>query len=184
MAMRWTLLLCCIVGAGPAWAVDTDILFHTQTRKAQAAPLCADLLARADSLPSEAAYQKAVCLLYGLQTPPNADAAIALLRDLALNGMTEAQLALADTLQQGDATQQKEALHWYGRASAAGDVRATLRHTRLSQRLQAAADAANAASTPDADDPYADPEANAARQPGYHCHFYGFGKKICHAGMD
>lgn len=173
----------------PAWALDSDIQFHMRARQAQAQPLCAGLLARTDALPPESTYQKAICLLYGLQTPIDALQATRLLRTLAQDGMTEAQLALADTLQQGTTAEQQEALTWYGRAAAAGDVRAGLRQTRLAGRLQAAADAANAASTPDAsasdsNDPYADSISNSVRVPGYHCHMYGLGKKVCHGGMD
>lgn len=173
---------------GPAWALDADIQFHIQARKTQAAPLCASLLARTDTLPASDLYKKALCQLYGLQTPTNSDDAIQQLRTLAVDGMAEAQLALADTLQQGDAAQQQEAVQWYRRAAAAGDVRAASRQARLAGRLQAAADAANAVSTPstpDSSDPYADMLNNAAtQQPGYHCHMYGLGKKVCHGGMD
>ena len=173
----------------PAWALDADIQFHIHARQAQVAPQCAALLARSDALPAEAKYQKALCLLYGLQTPADSDEAIKLLRTLALDGMTEAQLALADTLQQGDTAQQQEAVQWYSKAAATGDVRATARQARLAGRLQAAIDAAKAAasapSAPDASDPYSDLLNNAAtQQPGYHCHFYGLGKKVCHGGMD
>jgi hypothetical protein len=36
------------------------------------------------------------------------------------------------------------------------------------------------------DDPFADPLADGVPlPPGYHCHFYGLGKKVCHgSGMD
>lgn len=182
---------CCawFVACSQAWALDADIQFHIQSRQAQVAPLCAALLARTNGMPPEAAYQKALCQLYGLQTPVNSDAATQTLRKLAEGGMTEAQLALADTLQQGDTAAQQDAVQWYARAAAAGDVRAASRQSRLAGRLQAAADAARAAaSTPapsDPDDPYADVLNNAAaQQPGYHCHMYGLGKKVCHGGMD
>ena len=35
-------------------------------------------------------------------------------------------------------------------------------------------------------DPFSDPFANSdSLPPGYHCHFYGLGKKVCHgSGMD
>ena len=35
-------------------------------------------------------------------------------------------------------------------------------------------------------DPFSDPLANSdLLPPGYHCHFYGLGKKVCHgSGMD
>jgi hypothetical protein len=35
-------------------------------------------------------------------------------------------------------------------------------------------------------DPFSDPLANSdSLPPGYHCHFYGLGKKVCHgSGMD
>ncbi|MBC7916191.1 MAG: SEL1-like repeat protein [Rhodoferax sp.] len=181
---------CCawLAACGQVWALDVDIRLHIQSRQAQVAPQCASVLARAGTLPPHASYQRALCLLYGLQTPANPDAATKLLRALAEGGMTEAQMALADTLQQGDTVQQQEAVQWYSRAAAAGDVRAAARQSRLAGRLQAAADAAKAASTPapsDPDDPYADMLNNAAaQQPGYHCHFYGLGKRVCHGGMD
>lgn len=158
--------------AGAAHAVEPDVLLQIQARKNEATPLCAEVLPRSQGLNLQQRYYKALCLLYGLQTAPRTDDAMDLLRAVATEGHPEAQLALADTLQQGTPLQQQEALQWYGRASAGGDIRATLRLARLQQRLQ-----------PPMPEP--DPEdANAARQPGYHCHIYGFGKKVCHGGMD
>jgi hypothetical protein len=98
-------------------------------------------------------------------------------------------LVLGDTLQQGNNERQLEAQQWYGRASAAGDVRAGSRQARLAGRLQAAADAAAVPNRPEVDapdrsDPYADAMNNSARLPGYHCQMYGLGKKVCHGGMD
>lgn len=176
-----------LVLASTAWALDADIQFHIQARQAQVTPLCSGLLARSDAMPPEAKYHKALCLLYGLQAPANPTEANAQLRTLAQDGMTEAQLALGDTLQQGDTTQQQEALQWYAKAAAAGDVRAEARRTRLAGRIQAAEAirAAESAPASDANDPYAELINNAAaQQPGYHCHFYGLAKKVCHATMD
>jgi hypothetical protein len=85
---RWLQLFALAVCASPAWAVDADIQFHMQARQAQVAPLCSALLARTDALPPESAYQKALCLLYGLQTPANPEEATKRLRTLAEGGMT------------------------------------------------------------------------------------------------
>lgn len=186
-------VLACIVlaGANAAWALDADIQFHIQARQAQVAPQCAALLARTGAMPAEAKYQKALCLLYGLKTAANPAEATAQMRPLAQDGMTEAQLTLGDTLQQGDAAQQQEAVQWYAKAAAAGDVRAASRQARLVARIVAAADAARAAAAPpaspsDSGDALTDAINDAAitQQPGYHCHFYGLGKKVCHGGMD
>ena len=177
MRMRLWLSGFCLAFSTGAWAADPDVLLQAQARKIEAGPQCASLLPQTTGLSAQQRYLKAVCLLYGLQAETKPDDAMDLLRALATEGHAEAQLALADTLQQGTPLQQQEAVQWYGRASAAGDIRATMRQARLQQRLQPP--------PASADDGFGDSEnSNAARQPGYHCHMYGFGKKVCHSGMD
>jgi TPR repeat protein len=172
------------VAATTAWALDPDMAFQVRARKAEVTPLCTGLLAQKQPLSTQQTYQKALCLLYGINGPEQVERALDLLRQLA-PGLVEAQLALADALQQGGAAQQDEALQWYARAAAAGDVRATARHARLQQRVQAARAAYVPKPVGDAD-PFSDPFANSdSLPPGYHCHFYGLGKKVCHgSGMD
>jgi TPR repeat protein len=181
---RCGLLLAGLAACQSVWAVDPDILINAQARQTEVAPLCGALMAREADLDPQAQYQKALCLLYGVQMPQQAAVALDLLRVLSAQGQLEAQLALADTLQQGDTAQQKEAQKWYGQASSAGDVRATLRLTRLTQRLNAAAVSANPAPASNDADPNTGDGSGSWQQPGYHCHMYGFGKKICHGGMD
>lgn len=174
---RWISVAGLLAATGTAWGADPDLLLQTQARKDEIAPVCAGLLPKTQGLSLQQRYHKALCLLYGVQTEVRAEEAIDQLRAVATEGLLEAQLALADTLQQGTPLQQQEALQWYGRASAAGEIRATLRQARLLQRLQPPA-AANSNTDEDPEN------AAAARQPGYHCHMYGFGKKVCHGGMD
>jgi hypothetical protein len=174
----------CLANCFPAWAVDPDVMLHDRARQAGVAPMCAALLSRkTETLLAKAQYQKSLCLLYGVQTTKEVETAVDILRSLAIRSMAEAQLALADTLQQGTVLQKQEALDWYARVSIAGDVRATFRHARLKQRLQALANAGNAAAS-DASDPSGDWGVDPATLPGYHCHFYGLGEKVCHAGVD
>jgi len=180
-ATPWLLVAGALCGA-PAWALDPDIAFHVQSRRLEVAPQCPAMLAK-DTPPSDPQlYTKALCWLYGVGGPAREEQALELLRQLAPTHV-EAQLALADALQQGSATQQQEALQWYGRAAAAGDVRASARHARLQQRVQAAT-AQDAAPAGDDADPFADPlTGGSGRPPGYHCHVYGLGKKVCHSSM-
>jgi TPR repeat protein len=112
-----------------------------------------------------------------------ADADIALLRAAAAQGDIEAQVALADALQQGNTAEQTQALAWYARAADAGDSRARLRHILMSRRLQAnqPVPAANGAS--DNGSIVLDAADDLTDLPiGYHCHPFAFGKKICHSG--
>ena len=122
---------------------------------------------------------------------PQVPLALALLRQAAGNGWVEAQLALADTLQQSNDADQREAMRWYVTAAAAGDVRASGRLARLTQRrnaLEAAkAEAkAEAAAAPQGLDPLQSDGAEDLpfKPQGYHCHISGFGKKFCHSAMD
>ena len=177
--------------AAPAWAVDPDILMSEQARQETVAPLCRALVVQSSEGTPAHTYQKGLCLLYGLQTPKQLPLALALLRQAAGSGWVEAQLALADTLQQGHDADQREALRWYATAAAAGDVRASGRLNRLTQRrnaLEAAKTEAKleSAATPQGLDPL---QPNGAddlpfRPQGYHCHASGFGKKFCHSAMD
>lgn len=176
------LLAAGVLWGAPAWALDPDIAFHVQSRRLEVAPLCPALLADDARPSSPQLYAKALCWLYGVGGPAREEPALDLLRQLAPANV-EAQLALADALQQGSAVQQQEALQWYGRATAAGDVRASVRQARLQQRVQAAT-AQDAAPAGDDADPFADPlTGGTARPPGYHCHVYGLGKKVCHSSM-
>ena len=162
-----------------AWAFDPEIMLSDQLRKEAVAPHCRTLVLQAAEGPPEHTYQKALCLLYGLESQPQIPLALALLRQAAVAGWVEAQLTLGDTLQKGGNLDQVEALRWYATAMAAGDVRGGSRHTRLLQRRQAMAPA------PDAD-------ANAAglgdglptTRDGYHCHILGLGKRFCHSAFD
>jgi TPR repeat protein len=167
-----------------ARAVDPDILISIQERQAEVTPLCASLVRLEMALDVYANYQRALCLLYGVQVSQQTDAAIDMLRRLANQGLLESQMALADTLQQGDTAQQKEAQQWYAQASNAGDVRATMRLTRLTQRLKAGAESSSPTATDSLSDTIPDGGKAPWQQPGYHCHIYGLGKKVCHGGMD
>jgi TPR repeat protein len=166
------------------WALDPDVAFQVRARKAEVAPLCPGLLAMQARLSPLQTYQKALCLLNGIPVPEQTSVALDMLRQIA-PVLAEAQLALADMLQDGTGVQQQEALQLYGRAAAGGDVRASARQARLLQRMEATK--AAEVSTPIRDaDPFSDPFANSdALPPGYHCHFYGLGKKVCHGlGFD
>lgn len=179
-ASRWLACLLACTAAAPAWALDPDILINDQARREAVAPLCRALVVQSAEGTPEHTYQKGLCLLYGLQTPPQIQLALALLRQAAGGGWVEAQLALADTLQQSNDADQREAMRWYANAAAAGDVRASVRLTRLTQRrnaLEAAKAEAKVESADSAEDLPFKPQ-------GYHCHISGFGKKFCHSAMD
>jgi TPR repeat protein len=186
-ALRFLTCLLAAVCAAPAWALDPDILINDQARQQAVAPLCRALVVQSSEGTPEHTYQKGLCLLYGLQTPKQMPLALALLRQAAGSGWVEAQLALADTLQQSNDADQREAMRWYGTAAAAGDIRASGRLARLTQRRNAL-EAAKAESAPA-------PQGSDLSQPGsgedlpfkpqgYHCHISGFGKKFCHSAMD
>ena len=177
--------------AVPAWALDPDILINDQARRAAVAPLCRALVVQSSEGTPEHTYHKGLCLLYGLQTPVQMPLALALLRQAAGSGWVEAQLALADTLQQSNDADQREAIRWYSTAATAGDVRASGRLARLTQRRNAieAAKAearAESAEAPQGLDPLQSDGADDLpfKPQGYHCHISGFGKKFCHSAMD
>lgn len=183
----WLILLC----TAPAWALDPDIQINEQARRESVAPLCRALVVQSSEGSPEHTYQKGLCLLYGLQTSRQLPLALALLRQAAGGGWVEAQLALADTLQQGSDADQREAMRWYASATAAGDVRASGRLARLTQRrnaLEAAKEEAKPESLPASQglDPLSSDGADDLpfKPQGYHCHFSGFGKKFCHSAMD
>lgn len=169
---------------GPVWALDPDIAFQIRSRKEDMQAQCPELLALQTPLSPLQTFGKAQCLLYGLGVAEQPELALDLLRQVA-PGLPQAQLVLADALHAGTAAQQEEALTWYGLAAAAGDVRASARRARLLQRMETArATAAQPAAIDN--DPFSDPLVDrAALPPGYHCHFYGLDKKVCHgSGFD
>lgn len=179
MFRKLTIALCLVLVIAPsARAVEPDIVFSEQERASQVTPLCVGLFKPTVVLSFEQKYHKALCLKFGISVPLHMAAAVDLLRELAVQGHGPAQLALADTLQQGNGVEQREALHWYERGSATGDSRAMSRATRLSQRLKAQANPVEPAQYPFAEG-FDDPEN---LPPGYHCHRYGTGQQFCHGG--
>jgi len=144
--------------------------------------LCAALLAQDTGLTAEQKYHQALCWLYGIDVAVQRDKALAALRELALQGQSAAQLALADSLQGGDKAELREALQWYDRAVAAGESRAQLRRVRVAQRLSQMEPAPDSQpnNTPD---PFGEGDDSMSRSPGYHCHVFGH-RKVCHGGMD
>ncbi len=190
MIKRLGYLLLCLA-SGVSWAADPDILISDQMRRASVEPQCRELVVQSSEGTPEHTYNKALCLLYGLQTAPQTTLALALLRQAAQQGWLEAHLALGDTLQQGSTDDQAEALRWYASAIAAGDVRATGRHARLSARIlqrQAAEKAAGqGAQSPATSDPGTPPgfgDGMPVNPSSYHCHMTGFGKRFCHSAGD
>lgn len=167
--------------AGAACASEPDVMLSDQIRKDQVSGDCRALLLQSAQEAPETVYRKALCLLYGLDTDPQPALALALLRQASAAGWSEAQLALADTLQKGGNVDQVEALRWYALAAAAGDVRAVGRHARLRQRRQAMA-----ASLPDSNsiDTSGYGDGMPVNRDAYHCHMTGLGKKFCHSAFD
>ncbi len=106
-----------------AWAQAPDVAAQVRARKAELESLCPSLLAQKTPLSPQQAYQKTLCLLYGIKSPEKTQQ--------ALEG-PEVPVPVNDA------------------------------------------------------DPFSDPLANSdSLPPGYHCHFYGLGKKVCHgSGMD
>jgi TPR repeat protein len=145
---------------------------------------CPELLALKTPLSPLQTFGKAQCLLYGLGVAEQPQLALDMLRQVA-PGLPQAQLVLADALHAGTAAQQEEALTWYGLAAAAGDVRASAgeRDCCNAWRPPGQPHAQPAAID---NDPFSDPLVDrAALPPGYHCHFYGLDKKVCHgSGFD
>ena len=166
-------------------------MINDQARRAAVAPLCRALVVQPAEGTPEHTYQKGLCLLYGLHTPQQMPLALALLRQAAGGGWVEAQLALADTLQQSSDADQREAMRWYAAAATAGDVRASGRLARLTQRRKAL-EAAKAearlesATAVQGMDPLQPDGADDLpfKPQGFHCHISGFGKKFCHSAMD
>jgi TPR repeat protein len=170
-----------------ALAVDMDIVMNDNQRRAAVAPHCA-ALKRKNTSSALDDYRKGLCLLYGLDRKEQPDKALFLLRKASDHGLTEAQLALADTLQNGTETDQRQALEWYARVKLAGDARAGARYDHLARRIDATATTA-------ADKPIPDPppgtivnptsqEMQSLYREGYHCHIMPFGQKWCHNTMD
>lgn len=193
--LRFLVCLLGLVGAAPSWGLDPDISINDQVRQQAVAPLCRALVVQSADGTPEHTYQKGLCLLYGLQTSKQLPLALALLRQAASSGWVEAQLALADTLQQSNDADQREAMRWYASAAAAGDVRASSRLARLTQRrnaLEAAkaeakleVNAEPAAQLQGLDPLQSDGADDLPFKPqGYHCHITGFGKKFCHSALD
>ena len=179
--------LCFLMIAPGTMAAELDIMVSEQDRRSKAEPVCAQLaeapspVASPASTPasSDAQYQKALCLKFGLGLAQQPAAAVTLLREAALQGHQEAQLALADTLQLGNGAEEREALHWYERAATAGDSRAMSRAARLSQRLKEKGVAVDMAPKSS----FSNPEDQENMPPGYHCHRYGLGRPYCHGGV-
>ena len=179
--------LCILIIAPGTIAAELDIMVSEQDRRAKAVPVCAQLADAPTHAPtpasspvsSDAQYQKALCLKFGLGLAQQTTAAVSLLREAALQGHGEAQLALADTLQQGNGAEEREALHWYERAASAGDSRAMSRAARLSQRLKEKGVAVDMAPNSG----FSNPEDQENMPPGYHCHRYGLGRQYCHGGV-
>ena len=177
-------------GTSSAWALDPDIQINNQARLESVTPVCRMLVVQSAEGTPEHTYQKGLCLLYGLQTPKQLPLALALLRQAAGSGWVEAQLAVADTLQQSNDADQREAMRWYASAATAGDVRASGRLARLTQR-RAAQEAAKTDSKVDPAAPSGasplpseDTENLPFKPQGYHCHVSGLGKKFCHSALD
>lgn len=179
--------LCFLMIAPGTLAAELDIMVSEQDRRAKAVPVCAQLAeapspaasSAASPLSSDTQYQKALCLKFGLGLAQQPAAAVSLLREASLQGHREAQLALADTLQQGNGAEEREALHWYERAATAGDSRAMSRASRLSQRLKEKGVAVDA--VPNSG--FLNPEDQENMPAGYHCHRYGLGRQYCHGGV-
>ena len=176
----WTLVLYAAVSIATfANAAELDIAVSERDRKTYVAPLCARLVQLSTALTNDEKYLRALCLKFGIDTAPQTATALVLLREAAVQGHAEAQLALADTLQLGNGAEQREALHWYERAGAAGDSRAMSRAARLSLRVKAPV-----AAVENAPDPYwPTPEDQDNLPKGYHCHRYPNGQQMCHGGM-
>ncbi len=179
--VRWAVSLLALLCSAAAQAFDPESLLADQLRKESVAPDCRVLVLQSAEGPPERTYKKALCLLYGLQTPPQVPLALALLRQAAAGGWVEAQVTLGDSLQRGGPADQIEALRWYTMAIAAGDVRATGRHARLLQRRQAMA-AAVAETEVSGAPGFGD--GMPVNPQGYHCHIAGLGKKYCHSAFD
>jgi TPR repeat protein len=107
-----------------ATAVDLDIVLSEKERAAHVTPHCVRLFKSSAGLSADEKFNKALCLKFGIDAPPGEALAVGLLRELAVQGHGQAQLALADTLQQGSGAEHSEALRWYERSAAAGDSRA------------------------------------------------------------
>ena len=194
-SLRFLACLLGWAGTAPAWGLDPDISINDRVRQEAVAPLCRALVVQSADGTPEHTYQKGLCLLYGLQTPKQLPLALALLRQASGGGWVEAQLALADALQQSNDADQREAMRWYASAVAAGDVRASGRLVRLTQRrnaLEAAkaeakleGNAESAAALQGLDPLQSDGADDLPFKPqGYHCHVSGFGKKFCHSALD
>ena len=175
-----TLALCAFLSiAFASKAAELDIVVNEQARRAHVTPLCARLVKLSNVVTRDDKYHKALCLKFGIGIAEQAANAVDLLRDAAVQGHGEAQLALADALAQGSGAEQREALHWYERGANAGDSRAASRAARLSPRLKAQADAVERA--PEPEFPGSEDSTNLPK--GYHCHFYGVGQRVCHGSM-
>jgi TPR repeat protein len=179
----WRLLLLLSCAGGPsAWGQDFDIVSSDRERRAAVEPLCAALVSMSTDPTQEQKYYRALCWLYGVIVPVQRDKALEALRELALQGNSPAQLALADSLQSGSKAEMREALQWYDRVAAAGESRVQLRRARVAQRL-AQMETAPEVPPNNAPDPFDYVDDSMARTPGYHCHVFGR-RKVCHGGMD
>jgi len=141
-----------------ARAQGLDGASRERERRAAVEPICAAVLVQVNGLSTDQKYQKALCQLYGVDTPPQRDLALDTLRDLASKGYSAAQLALADHLRSGTNAEMREAMQWNDRAAG------------FSQPIYAP-------------DPFGNGDDPAARMPGYHCHMF-WRRQVCHGGPD
>jgi TPR repeat protein len=169
-------------------AGDMDIMMNDIQRHNEVASQCPALLKSRSRATDLDKYHKGLCLLYGVDGDAQEDKALPLLRMAAADGLIEAQLTLADTLQKGKDAEKIEALVWYRRAELAGDSRAGSRYDRLARRIDAATKLVAANTNPELPPGIV---VNATRramsdlyQQGYHCHFMSFGRQFCHATSD
>ena len=184
------ILVGCLLAASAsaAWAVDMDVLVNDVKRRTEAEPYCPDLVKKKGTLAPLEDYRKGLCLMYGVEGDPQPVKALALLRLAADAGLTQAQLALADTLQKGKVNDQIEALVWYRRADQGGEPRASMQYERLVRRIDAFLVPGSDSTIPDPPPGTIVDPTNAEMQKlyrdGYHCHIMAFGQKWCHNITD
>ena len=175
-------ILASLLPIPPVNAMELDVILNDQERQNLVTPICAQILLQTQAVLTRTAYHQALCRLYGIGSTVQMDQATELLRKAAGDGLVEAQLALADTLQKDNEPAQREALQWYARAAAQDDARATLRLSRLVLRLQPPVAQPDLAQEPVGSSGL-EPTTGRKLPPGYHCHIYGRGEKMCHGGM-
>jgi TPR repeat protein len=113
--------------------------------------------------------------------------ALSALRSAATAGDVDAQLALANLLDQGQAERDDEALRWYGQAARSGNRIARRRYMDMLAKPPGKTNVSAAGFMVHLprDAMQGDlTEAPADLPPGYHCHFLGHGQMWCHGGVD